>query len=200
MAVGVVTEGGGVIAPAVVRRLQAEGMKVAVLGRQARGGDLALQMDVADRAQMTSATERVHRELGPVSVLVTAPELRATAPFGSMSPEQWQSLLNAYVGMTASACAAFVPSMVQARAGSVITLSSSVALSGAPGEAYLAAASGSILGFTKSFALEVSRYGVRVNCIAAGTVTPHEIADIVAFLVHDGDFYVGQVLSPGAPA
>ncbi len=175
-------------------------MKVAALGQEARGGDLALEIDVSNRAEMKSAAERVNRELGPASVLVTAPVRRDSAPFGGMPAGQWQSLLNAYLGGTSSACAAFVPSMLQARQGSVVTISSAVALGGVAGEAYLAAASGSILGFTKSFALEVGRYGVGVNCIAAGAASPKEIADTVAFLVKDGGFYVGQVLSPGAPS
>jgi 2-hydroxycyclohexanecarboxyl-CoA dehydrogenase len=183
----------------VVRRLQADGMKVAVLGREARGGDVALQLDVSDRGQMLSAAERVTRELGPPSVLVIAPQARASAPFGSMPTGQWESLLDAYLGGTASACATFVPGMVQARRGCVITLAPSAAVEGVPGEAYPAAASGTILGFTKSFALEVARHGVRVNCITAGAASPDEIADTIAFLVADGDFFIGQVLTLGAP-
>jgi 2-hydroxycyclohexanecarboxyl-CoA dehydrogenase len=199
MAVAVVTDGGGDVGPAVVRRLQADGMKVAVLGREARGGDIALQLDVTDRGQMLLAAERLTRELGPPSVLVTALQARASAPFGGMPTGQWQSLLDDYLGGTASACAAFVPGMVQARRGCVITVVPSVAIEGVPGETYLAAAAGTIPGFTKSFALEVARHGVRVNCIAAA-VSPDEIAETIAFLVKDGDFFVGQVLRPGTPS
>jgi NAD(P)-dependent dehydrogenase (short-subunit alcohol dehydrogenase family) len=115
-----------------------------------------------------------------------------------MPAEQWQSLLMAHLGGTANACAAFVPSMVKAGRGTVITMSSRVALTGGIGQAYLAAASGSILGFTKSLALELARQGVRVNCIAAGAATEEEIGETVAFLVRDAGFFVGQVLSPEA--
>jgi len=199
MAVAVVTDVGGDVGLAVVRRLQADGMKVAVLGREARGGDLALQLDVTDRGQMLLAAERVTRELGPPLLLVIAPQTHASAPFGSMPTRQWESLLDDYLGGTASACAAFVPGMVQAMRGCVITLAPSAAVEGVPGEAYPAAASGTILGFTKSFALEVARHGVRVNCIASGAVSPDEIADTIAFLVVDGDFFVGQVLTLRTP-
>ncbi len=203
MAVAVVTDAGGSMGSVLVKRLQQEGMRVAALGREVPAGDLAVEIDVTDRAQMTAAADRVNRELGPVSVLVMAPDMQDTAPFGSMSAAQWQRLLTAYLGSTASACAAFVPFMVRARRGTVIMLSSWSALAGVPGEAYRAAASGSVLGFTKSFALEVARHGVRVNCIAAGptdAVSPEDIADAVVFLVKDGDFFVGQVLSPAGAA
>jgi hypothetical protein len=49
-----------------------------------------------------------------------------------------------------------------------------------------------------------------VNCIAVGPlhettrttvhITPDDVADTVMFLVNDGDFFVGQVLSPAAGA
>ncbi len=201
--VAVVTDAGGAVGSAVVKRLQRDGIRVAALGREAHGGDLTLRIDVTDRAQMTAAAKRVSRELGPVSVLVTAPDQQDAAPFGSMPAERWQRLLTAYLGGTASACAAFVPFMVRARHGSVITLSSCAAPAGAPGEAYRAAASGSILGFTKSFALEVARHGVRVNCIAAGptdAVSPEDVTDAVVFLIEDGDFFVGQVLCAAGAA
>jgi 2-hydroxycyclohexanecarboxyl-CoA dehydrogenase len=94
---------------------------------------------------------------------------------------------------------------VHAGRGTVVTTSSWMALAGIPGEAYQAAATGSILAFTKSFALEVARHGVRVNCIAVGPLEadntlPAQVADTVVFLVDDGDFFVGQVFSAAAGA
>jgi len=199
--VAIVAGTNGPIGEAIAVRLSHEGFLVATLDPQAYGGDLPSAVDAADRIAMKEAARRVAVELGPVSVLVAASEYHDTAPFGEMRGGQWQSLLRAHLGVTTSACAAVVPAMVEAGLGSVITLSSRLALDGAPGEAYYAAATGSILAFTKSFALEVARYGVRVNCIAPG---PNDevaaVADTVAFLVSDGDFFVGQVLCPGGGA
>jgi NAD(P)-dependent dehydrogenase (short-subunit alcohol dehydrogenase family) len=99
--------------------------------------------------------------------------------------------------------------MVRAGRGIVVALSSWLAFAGVAGEAYQAAATGSILAFVKSFALEVAKQGVRVNCISVGpldaepplaAVRPAEIADTVMFLVNDGDHFVGQVLEAAAGA
>ena len=49
----------------------------------------------------------------------------------------------------------------------------------------------------------MARYGLRVNCITVGPVDllqPSEIADTVAFLVNDGDFFVGEVFNAAAGA
>lgn len=190
------------IGEAVSLRLSEEAYLVAELDPQAGTGegDLTIIVDVADRAQMKAAAQRVVRELGPISVLVTAPAYHDMADFGEMSDARWQRLLQAHLGTTTSACAAVVPSMVRAGRGCVVNITSSLALAGEPGETYYAAATGGILAFSKSFALEVVRHGVRVNCIAAGPpgpVRPEEIAETVVFLINDGDFFVGQVLCPG---
>jgi NAD(P)-dependent dehydrogenase (short-subunit alcohol dehydrogenase family) len=208
--VALVTGSAGLVGRAIVARLRAEGFSVGGLDEEAGPADLAIAVDLTKRSATAAAAERVARELGPISVLVTAPELYDAAPFGAMSPDRWQRLLSAHLGATTNACAAVVPGMVRAGHGTVVTISSWLALAGIPGESYYAAATGSILAFTKSFALEVAPKGVRVNCIAVGPlhestkatvhVTPDEVADTVMFLVDDGDFFVGQVLTPAAGA
>lgn len=179
----------GVVGGAVSARLKAEGFKVGRLEDH----------DVTDRARAIAAVRRIAEELGPVSVLVTAPHLHDSSPFGQMSTQRWRLLLQAHLGTTTNACAAAVPGMVEAGRGTVVTTSSWLAFAGVPGESYFAAATGSVLAFTKSFALEVARRGVRVNCVAVGPldkgVSPADVADTVMFLVEDGDFFVGQVLS-----
>jgi NAD(P)-dependent dehydrogenase (short-subunit alcohol dehydrogenase family) len=181
----------GAVAGAIRERLVAEGFTVAAL-------------DASDRDQARVAADRIAKEHGPISVLVTVPDQHDAAPFGELSGQRWQRLLMGQLGTTVNACAAVGPAMVQARRGTIITLSSWLALAGVAGEAYFAAATGSILAFTKSFAIEVARHGVRVNCIAVGPldrgVRAADIADTVAFLINDGDFFVGQVLSPAAGA
>jgi NAD(P)-dependent dehydrogenase (short-subunit alcohol dehydrogenase family) len=207
--VALVTGSAGVVGSAIVERLRTEGFVVGGLDNDGAAGDLAIAVDVTDRPRMVAAAEHVARELGPISVLVTAPHLYDAAPFGEMSGERWDRLLRTHLGGTANACAAVVPDMVRAGRGTVIALSSWLAFAGVAGEAYQAAATGSILAFIKSFAVEVAPKGVRVNCISVGpldatppsaSVRPAEIADTVVFLANDGDHFVGQVLQAAAGA
>jgi NAD(P)-dependent dehydrogenase (short-subunit alcohol dehydrogenase family) len=208
--VALVAGSAGRVGSAIVSRLQAEGFAVGGLDEEAGPADLAIPVDLTNRAATTAAAAHMAKELGPISVLVTAPEQYDSARFGEMTPDRWQRLLSAHLGVTTNACAAAVPGMVRAGHGTVVTISSWLALAGIAGESYYAAATGSILAFTKSFALEVASSGVRVNCIAVGPlhettrttvhITAEEVADTVMFLVNDGDFFVGQVLSPAAGA
>lgn len=184
----------GGVGGTVAARLKAAGFLVATID----------DADLLDRGRSVAAAKRVVDELGPISVLVTCPSLHFSAPFGAMDPGRWDQLLQAHLGTTTNACAAVVPAMVAVGRGTVVTTSSWLAYAGIAGESYFAAASGSILAFTKSFALEVAPKGVRVNCVAVGPldrgVTPADIAETVMFLVDDGDFFVGQVLSAAAGA
>lgn len=150
--------------------------------------------DVSDRERAIAAAKRI----GAASVLVTCPSLYDQARFGEMPPKRWQRLLHAHLGATTNACAAVVPAMVAAGRGTVVTTSSWLAYAGIAGESYQAAATGAVLAFTKSFALEVAAQGVRVNCVAVGDVPPADVAETVRFLVEDGDFFVGQVLVAAA--
>jgi 2-hydroxycyclohexanecarboxyl-CoA dehydrogenase len=221
--VALVTGAAGVVGAKVVSRLQMEGFEVAGLDLRPCDGDLSLTRDVTDRDAMRAAAETATTELGPISVLVTTASVHDAAPIGAMPRDRWQRLLAVHLGGTINAIAAVVPGMVAERRGTVITTSSWVALAGLAGEAYFAAATGTVLAFTKSFSLEIASAGVRVNCVAVGPIaegrhsaeasagrsedlpigrcaTGDEVADTVAFLVRDGEFYVGQVFEPFAGA
>ena len=204
-----VTGASGVVGGAIVERLRADGFLVGGLDDDVGAGDVSIAVDVTDRPAVVAAAERVTAELGPISVLVTAPYLYDAAPFGEMPAERWDRLLRTHLGGTTNACAAVVPDMVRAGRGIVVALSSWLAFAGVAGEAYQAAATGSILAFVKSFALEVAKQGVRVNCISVGpldarppqvSVRPEEVAETMMFLVIDGDHFVGQVLQAAAGA
>ncbi len=192
--VAVVTGAAGRFGSAVVARLEHEGFRVAGIDLRPSAAALPLIADVADPAAVRDAIRRVDEELGPASVLVTAAAMRDAAPFGTLDDARWHRLLAVNLGGTGNACAAILPGMLATGSGTVVTRSSGGALDGLAGDAYTAAATGAVLAFTRSLAVEVAPGGVRVNCVAGGR--PESFADTVAFLVRDGGFYVGQVFSP----
>lgn len=193
-AVAIVTGAAGGVGAAVVGRLERDGYRVAGIDLRPSPGTISLLADVTDRAAVVAAVEQVTARLGPVSVLVTAAGDHAVAPFGELDDAVWDRMLHVHLGGTGNACAAVLPAMLDAGEGTVVTLSSREAVDGTAGEAYRAAATGAVLAFTRSLAVEVAPRGVRVNCVAGGS--PEAIADTVAFLARDGGFYVGQVFTP----
>jgi 2-hydroxycyclohexanecarboxyl-CoA dehydrogenase len=172
------------------------------------------------------AADRAVRELGPVSLLVTVAGHYEMLPVSEIETGRWQRMLSVHLGGTRNACTAVLPAMLEAGRGTIITISSELALGGGAEDAHYAAAKGAIIGFTKSLAAEVAHAGVRVNCVAPGPtdtpllsagspwrdpaflrtlplgrlVRPGEVAETVLFLAEEGDYFCGQVLSPNAGA
>lgn len=200
LAVALVTGAAGTTGAAIAARLEHEGHVVAGVDLRPSACAMSLEADVTDPEALRGAVRLVTERLGPVSVLVTAAGRHDAAPFGDMDDARWQGLLAVHLGGTVNACTAVLPGMLAAERGTIVTLSSWLALTGVAGESYQAAATGSIIGFTRSLAAEVAPRGLRVNCIAApaGPGGAAAVADTVSLLVREGDFYVGQVFSPGA--
>jgi 2-hydroxycyclohexanecarboxyl-CoA dehydrogenase len=112
--------------------------------------------------------------------------------------------------------------MVESGGGKIVTVGSDAGRVGSMGEAVYAGAKGGIIGFTKSLAREVVRYGINVNCVCPGptdtplfasqpdkmkealvraipmkrVAKPSEIANAILFFSSDQSSYItGQVLS-----
>jgi len=224
--VALVTGAASGIGAAVAARLAARGWTVAGLDLRPSATSLSLEADVARRDAVERAAARAAQELGPVRLLVTAAGYYEMLPIGEISPEQWSRMLCTHLGGTVNACRAVLPAMVADGSGTIITISSELALGGGDGDAHYAAAKGAIIGFTKSLAVEVAGSGVRVNGVAPGPtdtplldpespwrdsgflatlplrrlVTAEEVAATVAFVADEGTFFAGQVVSPNAGA
>ncbi|HEX6128282.1 MAG TPA: SDR family NAD(P)-dependent oxidoreductase [Candidatus Limnocylindria bacterium] len=185
--VALVIGAAGMVGPAIARRLAAAGYSVA-----------PLTADAADGGSIADAVHGVAAEIGPIEVLVTGLGEAAPAEFTGLDGARWTQLLNSHLRAVTNACRAVLPGMVAAHRGMVVTLVPRAALpGGAPSRPYEAAAGGTIIGFTKSLAVEMAPQGIRVNCVVApSTGTGDAVADTVAFLAQEGDFYVGQVFTP----
>jgi 2-hydroxycyclohexanecarboxyl-CoA dehydrogenase len=224
--VAFVTGAASGIGAAIAERLASRDWSVAGLDLNSCDTELALQADVADRAAVAAAVERATNELGPISLLVTAAGYYEMVPFGEIDDERWRRMLAVHLGGVANACWAVLPGMLALGSGTVVTISSELALAGGDGDAHYVAAKGAIVGFTRSLGWELASKGIRVNSVAPGPadtpllvpdspwrepsyletlplgrlVTPDEVADTVLFLVEEGTYFAGQTISPNAGA
>ena len=224
--IALVTGAASGIGATVAGRLAGRGWRVAGLDLHGSKTDLPLVADVADSGAVREAVDRAARELGPVSLLVTVAGHYEMFPVSEIGTERWQRMLSVHLGGTRNACAAVLPAMLEAESGTIITISSELALGGGAEDAHYAAAKGAIIGFTKSLAAEVANRGIRVNSVAPGPtdtpllepdspwrdpaflqtlplrrlVSPEEVAETVLFVAEEGDYFCGQVLSPNAGA
>lgn len=189
--VALVTGSSGVIGPAIVRRLAAEGAVVAATDRSletaravadeaaASGGEVrAFALDVTDAAQVDSAFAAVEAGLGPVDILVNNAGFvrKSSDPFQLVEEELWSRILDVNLGGVIRCCRRVLGGMIARRYGKIINLGSIAGVSGLPGWADYAASKGGVIAFSKTIAMEAGAYGVTVNCVSPGMIRGGEAA------------------------
>ena len=173
----------------VVADLDGDGAeRVADEIRSSDGSALACQVDVAERASVERMVEATKRAFGRLDVLVNNAALFATVPMSrgrhdEIDEAEWDRMMDVNVKGVWNCCRAAVPLMAENKSGSIINISSAVALFGPPGRIHYVASKGAVMAMTKTLAREVGPLGIRVNNIMPGSTLSEEnpTPDIIAF-------------------
>ena len=166
----VVTGGGSGIGAAIVARLRADGLNVAILDLQPSDDDFAHVADVTDRTAVDTALNAVRAQLGPISVLVNAAGLDCFKRFSDVSFEKWQQIIDVNLNGVFHCIQAALPDMLEAGWGRIVNISSSSTHSGQPFMSPYVAAKSAVNGLTKSLALELGPSGITVNAVPPGFI------------------------------
>jgi 3-oxoacyl-[acyl-carrier protein] reductase len=182
MRVAIVTGAARGIGAAIAHRLAADGMAVAVVDldeqRSARttnaiiengGRAIAVGADIADEKSAENAVQRTVAELGPVTVLINNAGIIRDNLIFKMSTDDWDAVMNVHLRGAFLMTRAAQIHMTQEKWGRIVNLSSTSAL-GNRGQANYAAAKAGLVGFTRTVALELGKFGVTANAIAPGYV------------------------------
>lgn len=188
--VALVTGGSKGIGAATARMLVANGVKVAVNGREqgsidALVGDLREQgatavgiaADCGEPDQIERMCARVEDELGAIDILLPfAGGFSSFTRIEDLGVDEWREVVEANLTSTFLTVRAVLPSMIERRGGAIVTMSSNGArLLDKTLTASYAAAKAGVLGFTRHIAIELGPHGIRVNAIAPGTVRSERI-------------------------
>jgi|TARA_B110000285_G_scaffold168952_1_gene189008 3-oxoacyl-[acyl-carrier protein] reductase len=183
---------------------------------------LHMVLDVTDREAIKHALELLNaRSLLP-SVVVNNAGITKDQLFLRMKDDDWDQVINTNLTSVFNITKTFIKSMVKAREGRVINISSVAALMGNPGQVNYSASKSGIGGFTRSLAKEVASRNITVNSITPGFIEsdmtdaltevqksqilsgipsqkfgePKNIADLAVFLASDKAHYItGQTIS-----
>ena len=215
----------------IADRLAADGLFVvgtattdagaAAISKRLADAGRGAQLDIADQQSVDGFVEGLADSPGLPSVLVNNAGVTRDNLLLRMSAADWQAVVDTNLTGLYRITRPLLRSMIRARWGRIISLSSVVARMGNPGQANYVASKAAVEGFTRALALEVGSRGVTANTVAPGFIesdmtaalneqqttrmleriplgrvgSGKEVADAVAFLASERAGYItGETL------
>jgi 3-oxoacyl-[acyl-carrier protein] reductase len=148
---------------------------------------LALQADVSNTVDVQRVVDATIDQFGQIDILVNNAGILRDGVLWKMTDEDWDAVLAVHAGGTFKFTRACVPHFRARSFGRIINVTSYTGLRGNTGQANYATAKAGIIGFTKTAAKELARFGISVNAISPNAETrmvaaipPEKLAELAA--------------------
>lgn len=183
--VAIVTGGNAGIGKAIVHKFAKEGAHLAIFGTNLENGQRTLEeiakqqpsckarfyfVDVSQTALVEESIKKVLEDFGQIDILVNNAGVTADQLLMKMLENDWDRVLDINLKSCFNTCKAIVRTMMKAKKGRIINISSVVGLTGNPGQTNYAASKAGMIGFTKALAKELASRHILANCIAPGFI------------------------------
>ena len=186
--------------------------EIRALGRRA----LPFRVSVLDKPAVQAMVKEIDKAWGQIDVLVNNAGVGQVVPLALMEEEDWDRMMSINVKGAFLMSQAVLRSMIRARRGRIVNISSLAGVKMMQAPVHYSAAKAALRGFTEALAKEVGGFGVTVNCLAPGVLeegvsanlpgprreeylrncalgrvgTFAEIAEVVAFVAADRNSYM----------
>ncbi|MFZ1388318.1 MAG: 3-oxoacyl-ACP reductase FabG [Thiolinea sp.] len=127
-------------------------------------------LDVASSESIETLVNGLTKEYGGINILVNNAGITRDNLLMRMKDDEWDSIINTNLTSIFRMSKACIRSMMKAKKGRIISISSVVGASGNPGQTNYAAAKAGLVGFSKSLAREVGSRNITVNVVAPGFI------------------------------
>ncbi len=173
-----------------------------------------ISFDIKDKVAIRESLEDID-----VDVLVNNAGIIRDNLLFFMEDEEWEDVIATNLNALFYITKVISKNMMKRKKGSIVNVASISGLTGNAGQANYAASKGGVIAFTKTLAVELGRYHIRVNALAPGIIEsdmiddiphikelkkmiplrrfgkPEEVAKCAYFIGHDATYVSGEVLN-----
>ena len=219
-----ITGGNRGIGRAIAAEFVALGHRVAVTARSGEGpaGSLTVIADVTDAASVDAAFTAVEAAFGPVEVVIANAGITRDTLLLRMSDDDFTEVINTNLNGAFRVVKRASKSMLKARFGRIVLISSVVGLLGSAGQVNYSASKSGLVGLARSVTRELGSRGITANVVAPGFIetdmtaalpqeqrnaylkqipaarfaTSAEVAKVVSWLASDDAGYISGAVIP----
>ena len=173
-----------------------------------------IHFDMQNKEEIKSSLEALE-----VDVLVNNAGIIRDSLFFFMEDSDWEDVIHTNLNAPFYITKCISKNMIRNKKGSIVNIASISAITGNAGQANYAASKGGIIALTKTLAIELGRYNIRVNALAPGIIESEmienipnkkelkkmiplhrfghveEVAKCAYFIGHDATYVSGEVLN-----
>ncbi|MGW0247955.1 glucose 1-dehydrogenase [Nocardia goodfellowii] len=182
----------------------------AALAKELGDNAAYVPLDVREKQPWVDAVAEAVQRFGALNVLVNNAGIVNGNLLVDFELSEWQRIIDINLTGTFLGMQAAVPAMIEAGGGSIVNISSVEGMRGSPGLHGYTATKFAVRGLTKSTALELAQYNIRVNSVHPGLITtpmtegipadflqiplkraadPAEVSNLVTYLASDESSY-----------
>ena len=177
-----ITGGGTGMGRATALEMASCGARVALLGRRvepiedcakairdAGGAAIAISADIREPEQIETAMQRIKQEFGQLDILVNNAGGQFVTPARELNNKGFETVIRNNLIGSWHVTKAVADHFMLENGGSIVFVTACIR-SGLSGFVHTAAARGGVLGMMKTLAFEWAEFGIRLNCVAPGTI------------------------------
>lgn len=180
----IITGASGGIGENIAKALAAEGVKLALLGRNKEkleklaaetekiSGEKAVIIpgDITSAEYVANAVKSADETLGGIDILINNAGIAHSTPFEEITEQQYDLIMDTNVKGPFLMCREILPTLRKSQAATIINIASVTAHKGYPLQSIYTASKHALLGFSKALAKEVFEDGIRVHVLSPGGV------------------------------
>jgi len=186
--IGIVTGAGSGIGEAIAKKLAQEGChlvatdinetslnrvvnEIQSLGYNAIG----VKADVASKAEVELLVSATIQKYGKIDLLVNNAGIYPASPITELKEEEWDRVIDVDLKGVFLCSQEVIKYMIKQKSGAIVNIGSIDGKEPSGGNAHYSAAKAGVMNMTKTFAVELAKYGIRVNSVSPGWVATSNV-------------------------